>query len=71
MGVEGNIGDTEHPAVLPGVDFQSALVQVSLSGANGCALEETGAVHCWGTTHSGMLGFAWDGENLGVKDRQD
>jgi alpha-tubulin suppressor-like RCC1 family protein len=65
MGVEGNIGDTEHPAVLPGVDFQSALVQVSLSGANGCALEETGAVHCWGTTHSGMLGFAWDGENLG------
>lgn len=65
MGVIGPIGDDEHPSVLPGLTFPSAIVDVSFSGTNGCVLEVSGAVHCWGPNLDGVLGFPWDDEQIG------
>ncbi len=65
MGVVGGIGDDEHPSVLPGLEFPSAIVNVSFSGTHGCVLEASGTVHCWGTNLYGVLGFSWHDESVG------
>src|SRR5262245_22185120 len=65
MGVEGTIGDDEHPSALPGLEFPVEIADVSFGGMHGCVRDVSGTVHCWGSKFDGILGFAWDDEVVG------
>jgi alpha-tubulin suppressor-like RCC1 family protein len=56
-----DLGDDELPSdvadVLPGNDTTLTVLQVGSGAAHGCALLSNGAIHCWGDSSLGRLGY--------------
>lgn len=64
---DGQIGDgTDVNAGSPVEVFSSeyGIVQVGLGEEHSCAVDQSGAVHCWGSNGSGQTGIANSGANV-------
>lgn len=51
------IGDDEAPAIAGDVDVGGRVVQLAAGGVHTCAVLDTGAVRCWGSSEYGQLGY--------------
>jgi alpha-tubulin suppressor-like RCC1 family protein len=56
-GNSNHIGDDETPATAGDVDVGGHVVQLAAGEYHTCALLETGAVRCWGSSWYGQLGY--------------
>jgi alpha-tubulin suppressor-like RCC1 family protein len=52
------IGDNEVPASAGDVPLGGSAMEVAVGGAHTCAILDTGAVRCWGSSQFGQLGYA-------------
>ncbi|MBL9102611.1 MAG: hypothetical protein JNL82_16820 [Myxococcales bacterium] len=62
-----NIGDNEHPTVVPPVDLGGTAVLTSTGSGFVCALLTTKQIKCWGTANQGQLGLG-NQSNIGYDD---
>ena len=51
-----DIGDNEHPSVVPSLNLGGRVDSIYLSGRHACVLLESGGVKCWGEGANGKLG---------------
>jgi len=53
-----DVGDDEVPADLGNVPLTTPAARVAVGNTHACALDQAGAVHCWGYGGLGRLGYA-------------
>ncbi|HEY6560388.1 MAG TPA: hypothetical protein VI072_24055 [Polyangiaceae bacterium] len=66
-GNTSNIGDNELPASAGDINVGDPVKQIALGESHTCALLTNGAVRCWGSSWSGVLGY---GDNSQIGDNE-